>query len=221
MKHIYLVEDEAHLRNLLIPYLEKEGYKVTAFADGLSAQAAIGTPPDLWVLDIMLPGMDGYSLIKEIKQAQPKVPVIFMSARSAELDRVVGLEMGSDDYLPKPFLPRELVLRVNRLIKMTQPEDTPQPPALIGPYTLRYDKRVVFHGDEEISLTVKEFDTLCYLVENRNVAFSRSQAIDAIWGLDYFGSERVVDDTLRRLRKKMPDLQIEAVYGFGYRFTME
>lgn len=220
MKRIYLVEDEHNLRTLLVSYLEKEGYEVTAYADGLAAQAAISNTPDLWVLDIMLPGMDGYSLIKEIKKTSD-TPVLFMSARSAELDRVVGLEMGSDDYLPKPFLPRELVLRVNRLLKATNKTDETKIPSIIGPYTVFYDKRVVTLGDEEITLTVKEFETLCFMIENMNKAISRSQVIDSVWGLDYFGSERVVDDTLRRLRKKMPQLQIEAVYGYGYRFKME
>ena len=218
---IYLVEDEENLRKLLVSYLEKEGYTVTGFADGLSAEAAIKESPDLWVLDIMLPGMDGYSLIKAIKEKTPNIPVIFMSARNAELDRVVGLEMGSDDYLPKPFLPRELVLRVNRLLKTQKPKMEGKSSVLVGPYTVYYEKRSVFNKTEEITLTVKEYETLCYLIEQKNKALSRSQIIDSVWGLDYFGSERVVDDTLRRLRKKLPELNIEAVYGYGYRMMME
>lgn len=218
---IYLVEDEENLRKLLVSYLEKEGYMVTGFADGISAEAAIKSPPDLWVLDIMLPGMDGYSLIKVIKEETPNIPVIFMSARNAELDRVVGLEMGSDDYLPKPFLPRELVLRVNRILKTQKPKMEDKSSVEIGPYTVHYDKRSVYEKTDEIALTVKEYETLCYLIEQKNKALSRSQIIDSVWGLDYFGSERVVDDTLRRLRKKLPELNIEAVYGYGYRMMME
>jgi len=218
---IYLVEDEDNLRKLLVSYLEKEGYQVRAFSDGLLAEQAIDDPPDLWVLDIMLPGMDGYSLIKAIKSENPKLPVIFMSARSAELDRVVGLEMGSDDYLPKPFLPRELVLRVNRLLQVDKPKDMSPEPIYIGSYKVDYDKRCVYASNSEITLTLKEYETLCYLIEQRNKALSRSQIIDSVWGLDYFGSERVVDDTLRRLRKKLPELSIEAVYGYGYRMIME
>lgn len=221
MKRIYLVEDEENLRKLLVTYLEKEGYDVTAFEDGLSAEQAIKDGPDLWVLDIMLPGMDGYSLIKAIKAMNPDVPVLFMSARSAELDRVVGLEMGSDDYLPKPFLPRELVLRVNRLLNVKKSKAPQNKEVKVGQYTVYYESRTVMKDGLDINLTVKEFETFCYLIEHKNVALSRSQIIDAIWGQDYFGSERVVDDTLRRLRKKITDLNIEAVYGYGYRLKME
>lgn len=220
MKRIYLVEDEEHLRKLLVTYLEKEGYDVTAFSEGLSAEQAIPNPPDLWILDIMLPGVDGYTLIKEIKSASPNVPVLFMSARNAELDRVVGLEMGSDDYLPKPFLPRELVLRANRLLQVTK-KTAVSPTLKIGEYIIDLEKRCVLKDGEEISLTVKEFETINYLIEEKNTALSRSQIIDSVWGLDYFGSERVVDDTLRRLRKKLPELSIEAVYGYGYRLKVE
>jgi len=117
MKRIFLVEDEKNLRDLLESYLINAEYDVTVFEDGLAAKKAISEEPDLWVLDIMLPGMNGYALVKEIKKNNSETPVIFMSARSAELDRVIGLEMGSDDYLPKPFLPRELILRIDRLLK--------------------------------------------------------------------------------------------------------
>jgi len=221
VKRVYLVEDEEKLRKLLVTYLKKEGYVVTAFGDGLSAEQAIDEAPNLWILDIMLPGMDGYSLIKVIKSKYPDVPVLFMSARSAELDRVVGLEMGSDDYLPKPFFPRELVLRVNRLLKIKKPAIEQIKDVVAGIYAVSYERRIVLKDSTEISLTVKEFETLCYLIEQKNAALSRSQIIDAVWGHDYYGSERVVDDTLRRLRKKLPGLNIEAVYGYGYRLKME
>ncbi len=221
MKLVYLVEDEEHLRKLLETYLRKEGYTVKAYGNGMDAADAIDEMPDLWVLDIMLPGMDGYTLIKEIKNKTPDIPVIFMSARSAELDRVIGLEMGSDDYLPKPFLPRELVLRVNRLLNTSKLNtQSKKEPIQLGDYIVHLEQRIVTCNNEEVSLTVKEFETLCYLIDNDNKALSRAQIIDSIWGLDYFGSERVVDDTLRRLRKKLPDLNIEAVYGYGYRFKL-
>lgn len=212
MKTIYLVEDEISLAHLLETYLKEAGYEVKAFNDGLEAKRAILEKPDLWILDIMLPGLDGYALIKEIKAACPQVPVIFMSARSAELDRVIGLEMGSDDYLPKPFLPREMVLRVNRILKVTSAKEVVAIPGV------EFDrvKRLLKNQETEISLTVKEFDLLEYFFENINVAISRNDILDHVWGVDYFGSERVIDDTLRRIRKKIPELPIETVYGFGY-----
>lgn len=212
MKKIYLVEDEVSLAHLLETYLKEAGYDVRVFNDGLDAKRSILDKPDLWVLDIMLPGLDGYALIKEIKAACPQIPVIFMSARNAELDRVIGLEMGSDDYLPKPFLPRELVLRVNRILKMAIVKETVKIPGV------EFDrvKRLLKNQETEISLTVKEFDLLEYFFENINCAINRNDILDHVWGVDYFGSERVIDDTLRRIRKKIPELPIETVYGFGY-----
>jgi two-component system response regulator CssR len=220
MKRIFLVEDEKSLKNLLASYLTDAKYDVTTFENGLDAKNAIEEKPDLWVLDIMLPGMDGYSLIKEIKSSTPKVPVIFMSARSAELDRVIGLEMGSDDYLPKPFLPRELVLRVNRFLSIEQKKQD-EIVVSLGQCTFHRPKRIIISGCEEIPLTVREYDILEFLINNQGKAISRTELIDVIWGTDYFGSERVVDDTLRRLRKKIPELPLETVYGFGYILKME
>ncbi len=215
MKTVHLVEDEAALRELLAAYLREAGYTVVTFGDGLSAKARITDAPDLWVLDIMLPGMDGYALIKEIKKETPQVPVIFASARSAELDRVIGLEMGSDDYIPKPFLPRELVLRVDRMLKKTA---SPSEEAVValGPYQFHRTRRAIVTAEDTVPLTNKEYDLLECLIRNRNVAVNRNAVIDAVWGADYFGSDRVVDDTIRRLRKKMPELPIEPVYGYGY-----
>lgn len=216
MKRIFVVEDEKNLRDLLVSYLINAGYEVTAFDDGLDAQKAISKNPDLWILDIMLPGMNGYALIKEIKNNNPEIPVIFMSARSAELDRVVGLEMGSEDYLPKPFLPRELILRVDRLLKNDK-KSAKEQKVVIGNSVFDRQKRVVITSDnEEIFLTVKEYDFLEFLVSHRGKAIERTEIIDAVWGTNYFGSERVVDDTLRRLRKKVAGLPLETVYGYGY-----
>lgn len=212
MKTIYLVEDERPLSHLLETYLIEAGYSVKTFDNGLDAQKAIMDKPDLWVLDIMLPGLDGYALIKDIKAAHPHVPVIFMSARNAELDRVIGLEMGSDDYLPKPFLPRELILRVNRILKVTPHKENDK----VGNVVFDRIRRILKNHDSEIALTVKEYDLLAYFFDNMDCAISRNDILDHVWGTDYFGSERVIDDTLRRIRKKIPDLPIETVYGFGY-----
>jgi two-component system response regulator CssR len=215
MKKIFLVEDEKSLSNLLVSYLINANYDVTPFYDGLIAKDAIAKEPDLWVLDIMLPGMDGYALIKEIKNNNSETPVIFMSARSAELDRVLGLEMGSDDYLPKPFLPRELVLRVDRLLKNNK-KTKDEIEVILGPCIFNRQKRIIISNNEETILTVKEYDILEFLISNLGKAISRTEIIDTVWGTNYFGSERVVDDNLRRLRKKIPELPIETVYGYGY-----
>lgn len=221
-KKIYLVEDEKSLNILLEKYLQREGYDVTTFSDGNSAIERIKDMPDLWILDIMLPDIDGYEIIKAIKQNNKSTPVIFMSARNEELDRVVGLELGSDDYLSKPFLPRELVIRTNKLMERiygTANIKTEEEMLNIGEYRISKTQRTVFKGEEELQLTNKEFDLLSYFVENKNNLISREQILSRVWGEDYFGSDRVVDDTIRRLRKKIDQLNLETVYGYGYKLV--
>lgn len=223
-KKIYLVEDEVSLNLLLEKYLQREGYEVTTFANGNSAVARIEDLPDLWILDIMLPDIDGYEIIKAVKAYNKNTPVIFMSARNEELDRVVGLELGSDDYLSKPFLPRELIIRTNKLLERisgTNIEESHQisDDLNMGGYCISKKQRTVFIGSEEVILTKKEFELLYYFIENKNNLVSREQILDTVWGDDYFGSDRVVDDVIRRLRKKMDRFTIETVYGYGYKLV--
>ncbi|MGB9804263.1 response regulator transcription factor [Desulfofundulus sp.] len=221
MFRVFLVEDEVNLSNILVSYLEKEGWEVRSFNDGQSALRAIHEHPHLWILDIMLPDIDGYQLLRSIKEASPDVPVIFISARDADLDRIIGLEMGSDDYLAKPFLPRELVIRAHRLLERVYRPKSGSSLISLHPYVLDEDRRMVLKGRDEIELTSKEFDLLLYFARNRGQALSREQIINHVWGGDYVGSDRSVDDLVRRLRKKMPDLRIETIYGFGYRMTVK
>ena len=221
---IYLVEDEKSLNILLEKYLQREGYEVTTFSNGNSAVARIKDLPDLWILDIMLPDIDGYEIIKAIKANNKNTPVIFMSARNEELDRVVGLELGSDDYLSKPFLPRELIIRTNKLLERIYglEKDATEQPNIdlnIGGYTISKKQRTVHLGDEEVILTNKEFELLYYFIENKNNLVSREQILDTVWGDDYFGSDRVVDDTIRRIRKKLDKFTIDTVYGYGYKLV--
>lgn len=217
-KLIYMVEDEENLNILLKKYLENEGYKVKSFSDGTSVLSHIGDNPSLWILDIMLPDTDGYELIKRIKSHNKDARVIFMSARNEELDRVIGLELGSDDYLSKPFLPRELVIRVNRLFERMEEKNTNSYKEYIsGEYRISTAERSVYCGKTEIQLTNNEFELLIYFVKNKNIVLSREQILDNVWGSDYFGSDRVVDDTIRRLRKKLSGLSLDTVYGYGYR----
>lgn len=220
---IYLVEDEPNLNRLLTSYLQKEGWKVSSFLNGSEARAAMCIKPHLWILDIMLPDIDGYELIAEIKDAAPQVPVIFISARDSDLDRIIGLEKGSDDYLPKPFLPRELIIRVSKILERVYGSalraDNADSFFKLSPYTIEFNKRKVLRDNHLIDLTSKEFDLLLLFLENRNNALSREQLLVHIWGHLYYGSDRVVDDLIRRLRKKMPDLEIETIYGYGYRLV--
>jgi len=215
---IYLVEDDQNLNDILYSYLEKEGWNVKTFFDGKSAQREISDSPHLWILDIMLPDVDGFQLISEIKEFDSNVPVMFISARDADLDRIVGLEKGSDDYLAKPFSPRELVIRVHNLLKRVYPVEKDNKIFRIEDYIIDFKKRQVNKENGQIiNLTSKEFDLLIYLINNLQQALSREQIINNVWGNDYFGSDRVVDDLVRRLRKKMTALKIETIYGHGYR----
>lgn len=222
-RRIYLVEDEIHLSQILQLYLEKEGYEVTTFQSGMEALKYTDQMPDMWVLDIMLPDISGYDILKQIRLISWDIPVIFMSARNEEMDRVVGLELGSDDYLPKPFLPRELVLRVNKLMQHVYgANDAPDVDSIIiNGYKISRNQRTVFLNGEQVVLTNNEFELLIYFVSNKNLVLTRDQILDGVWGTDYYGSDRVVDDTIRRLRKKMDGLLLETHYGYGYRLAVQ
>ena len=217
MYKICLVEDEKDLNDLMKTYLEREGYEVLNFYDGKSALDYVGNQVHLWILDIMLgDNVSGYDIIKKIRETDSTVPVIFTSARDQDLDKIIGLELGSDDYVTKPYSPKELVLRVNNIMKRVYLKSTEK--VTYENYTIDLDKRTVYDGKEEVSLTTLEFDLLLMFLQNRNKSFSREDILEAVWGPDYFGSDRVVDDLVRRLRKKMPNIHINTLYGFGYRF---
>ena len=216
---IYLVEDEENLNDILKSYLEKEGFQVTTFLNGESARSNIDNKSDLWVLDIMLPDIDGFQLLKEIKEKDKDVPVIFISARDQDIDRIIGLEMGSDDYIAKPFMPRELVIRVQKLLKRVYNSNKDKDVIIIEGYTVDMSRRLVIFNSEEISMTSGEFDLLVLLLNKKGGAVTREQIINDLWGDNYFGSDRVVDDLVRRLRKKMPELKVETIYGHGYRLS--
>lgn len=216
MKTIALVEDEKDLNNLIRTYLEKEGYNVVSYYDGESTINNINKDVDLWLLDIMLGDtISGYDIIKKIREENPDVPVIFTSARDKDLDKIIGLELGSDDYIAKPYSPKELVLRVNNIIRRVYSKDKQK--LTYKDYTIDFEKRMVLHKGESINLTTLEFDLLYMFVTNINKSFSRDDILNNIWGENYFGTDRVVDDLVRRLRKKMPELDINTIYGYGYR----
>ncbi len=215
-KIINVVEDEKDLNELVKRYLEKEGYAVNSYLTFDEAYAHLDDEVDLWVLDIMLDDKSGFDLIEEIKSRNADKPVIFMSARDKEFDRIIGLEKGCDDYITKPFSPKEMVLRINNIIKRVYKEDSR---ISVDGYQIDENKRIVYDGNEQLDLTTKEFDLLMLFVKNRGTAFLREQILEKVWDDNYFGSDRVVDDTLRRLRKKMPNINIQTIYGFGYRLS--
>jgi two-component system response regulator CssR len=225
---VYLVDDETNLLELLQSYLASAGFQVKAFSSGNDVLPYLdeSQQPHLWILDIMMPDIDGYELLRLIRE-KSNVPIIFISARDQDVDKIIGLELGSDDYLAKPFLPRELVIRAKKLLQRTyekpgsaaaQPQ-TFQDWVNVGPYMISEKGRQVKENDELIDLTTKEFELIVYLLHNQGLALNREQILTSIWGEDYIGSDRAVDDLVKRIRKKMPKFPLETVYGFGYRMT--
>jgi len=215
---IVLVEDEIDLNNLIKTYLEKSGYNIIPYYNGTDAINNTHIDAHLWILDIMLPDeISGYDIIKKIREDNDHIPVIFTSARDKELDKIIGLELGSDDYITKPYSPKELVLRVNNIIKRVYSQDLTK--IKYENYIIDTDKRIVTQDNKEINLTTLEFDLLYMFITNKNKSFSRDDILNIIWGENYFGTDRVVDDLIRRLRKKMPNLNINTMYGYGYRLT--
>ena len=213
---ISFVEDEKDINNLVAQYLRKEGYEVHSYYTYEEASAHVADDDvHLWILDIMLDDKSGFDLIEEIRLQGPETPVIFMSARDKEFDRIIGLEKGCDDYITKPFSPKELVLRVNNIIKRAYRDDNNR--ISIDGYELDEEQRKIYADNVEIELTTKEFDLLMMFIKNKGIAFSRDKILENVWDENYFGSDRVVDDTLRRLRKKLPNLNIHTIYGYGYR----
>ncbi|MDD4169283.1 MAG: response regulator transcription factor, partial [Desulfotomaculaceae bacterium] len=203
MRKIFVVDDEENIRRLISQYLQKEGYTVEAFAsvEELSLRLESGYP-DMIILDIMLPGQDGLEFCRELRR-RSGVPVIFISARGKAFDRIMGLEIGGDDYLPKPFSPRELVARVRSVLRRTLAPSDPQSHLLVGNLKLVPGDRLVLIDGQELGLTRKEYELLALLIQNPQRTFNRQELLDRIWGYDYNGSERAVDDLVKRLSRKL------------------
>ena len=220
MYTVCLVEDEVDLASLIKTYLEKAGYNVVSFAKGSDAINYIGNVVHIWILDIMLgDDINGYDIIKAIREKDEDVPVIFTSARDQDLDKILGLELGSDDYITKPYSSKELVLRVNKIIKIVYKDDNNNNILTYDTYTIDLTRRIVLQNDKEIKLTTLEFDLLVLFIKNKDKCFTREEILDEVWGKDYFGSDRVVDDLVRRVRKKLPKLNVNSIYGYGYRLS--
>lgn len=222
MYKVGLVEDEEALNKLIKNYLEKEEFEVVTFTKGEEALNFVNSDGNvnLWILDIMLADdITGYDVIKAIRLKDEEVPIIFSSARDQSIDKIMGLELGCDDYIAKPYSPKELVLRVKNIIKRVYSKDFHK--IKYNEYEINTIERTVYYKSEKINLTTLEFDLLLYLVNNKNKPLTREMILNEVWGVDYYGNDRVVDDSIRRLRKKLNDLNINTVYGFGYRLSWE
>jgi two-component system alkaline phosphatase synthesis response regulator PhoP len=221
---ILVVDDEQSIINLVTAYLRQEGYEVYTAMDGPAGlKAARSFKPDLVVLDVMLPGMDGIELLAQLRR-ESDVYVIMLTAKSEETDKIVGLSMGADDYLTKPFSPRELVARVKAALRRLRAGAGSVGAAVLPFRHVRIDtgSRQVWVNDEPVSLTAVEFDLLRTLAEHRGMVLSREQLLERVWGYDFYGEERVVDVHIGHIRQKIgDDHSIATVRGVGYRFEDE
>ena len=216
---ILIVEDDRNIGNLVRTYLQREGYSVLWVRSGEDALAELDRHPlSLVVLDVGLPGIDGFEVCRRIR-ARAETPVIMLTARDEEVDRVLGLELGADDYVPKPFSPRELVARVKAVLRRTQP----RPPAddlMLGDVQLRRGAREVSRAGAALDLTMKEFDLLACFMGHAGLALSREQLLEQVWGLEFPGGTRTVDQHVAQLRAKLGEsLQIETLRGIGYKLV--
>ncbi|MHB8681907.1 MAG: response regulator transcription factor [Acidimicrobiales bacterium] len=218
---IVVIEDDHNIADLLGMYLRREGYRVLQAEDAARGLELVEQErPGLVVLDIGLPGpLDGFDVCRSLR-SRSDIPVMMLTSRDDEIDRVLGFELGADDYVTKPFSPREVVARVRAILRRASAPAEPAEPAVLvlGPLQVDTGRREVRAGDGPVALTAREFDLLVYLVNNRGLALTRRQLLDGVWGPDWYGDERTVDVHVRQLRKKLgDDLPLSTVWGVGYR----
>jgi DNA-binding response OmpR family regulator len=220
---ILVVEDDIDILNLLTYNLAGAGFEAVVAQDGYEALTlARRRPPHLVILDLMLPGLDGFEVCKELKRSEAtrKIPVLMLTARGEEVDRIVGLELGADDYVVKPFSPRELILRVRAILKRYMPEEAPAPAVWRREgVTVDFQAHRVTVDEQEVALTATEFRLLAELIRNQGKVQSRDHLLDKVWGYQFEGYARTVDTHVRRLRQKLGDYAelIETLRGVGYR----
>ena len=229
MPHIIIVEDDLSIAEMLQFHMQEQGFAVTHFADGEAArQFLLNKPCSLAVLDIMLPGCNGLDICKQVRSKRPELPILMLTSLSAEADRVIGLELGADDYLTKPFSMRECIARVKALLRrsqvsMAQENTSASEHFEIAELVVDSAKRLVALEGRTVELTAREFDLLLYLLKNKGLVFSRSQLLDAVWGYSHDGYEHTINTHINRLRNKLKRTQdkpdfIQTVWGVGYKF---
>jgi DNA-binding response OmpR family regulator len=223
-EHVLIIEDEANISSFARMYLEAAGFRVSVADrgdDGL--RTALEERPSLVLLDLMLPGLDGYEITRRLRAEAAHIPIIMLTARDDAVDKVVGLELGADDYVTKPFNPRELVARVRAVLRRSDearaepsgPEDTVLE---LGELRIEVGGREVFVDGERVALTPKEFDLLVTLIESRGIVLNREQLLERVWGFTFLGDSRTIDVHVRQLRRKLGDAcPIQTVWGTGYK----
>jgi len=222
MARLLIVDDEEKIRELIVKYAKFDGYETVTAADGFSAIETVKDSEfDLVIMDVMMPGLDGFSAVKEIRKTS-NLPVLFLSARSEEYDRIHGFETGGDDYVTKPFSPKELMLRVAAILSRTYKSDLSEQHEVWSKEGLSADitARTVTVDGAEVAMSPKEYDLFFYLLKNRNIALSRDKLIENVWGYDFYGDERTLDTHIKRLRQSLGEYAkfIVTLRTVGYRF---
>ena len=224
---ILLVDDDPNIRQLVDLYLEKEGFEVTMADRGDDAlQQFKASPPNLILLDIMLPGMDGWQVCREVRKVS-NIPIIMLTAKDETFDKVLGLELGADDYISKPFDMKELVARIKAVLRrFQQPENQDEKELVFPGLTINISQYTVSYMGRELEMPPKELELLHFLASHPNRVFTREQLLEQVWGYDYYGDSRTVDVHVKRLREKLTDgeklgWQIKTVWGVGYKFEVK
>jgi len=223
MKKILIIEDEPNIRELILYNLQANGYEGIAAEDGLMGITMVHTAkPDLILLDIMLPGKNGYDICRELRGEGNNIPIIMLTAKSDEVDKVLGLEFGADDYISKPFGIRELMARIKAVLRRYEDQTLSDHLMVIGDLTINTDRHEVTVEGRKIELTLKEFELLCFMSAHRGYVFTRDQLLDKVWGIEYVGETRTVDVHIRYLRKKLgkdgdEEKYIQTIRGKGYK----
>ncbi|MCR5447959.1 MAG: response regulator transcription factor [Solobacterium sp.] len=224
MTRILITDDEAKIREMIRKYAEFEGFEVDEAVDGMEAVSkCLSNQYDLVVMDIMMPNLDGFSASKEIRKADPSMPIILLSALGEEYDRIHGFDIGVDDYVVKPFSSKELMMRIHAILKRVHPETTEAQVYRLEGLEIDYSARIVRIDGEKIQLSPKEYDLLVYLVKNAGIALTREQILQTVWGYDFFGDDRTLDTHIKLLRKNLGDYSkyVVTLRGVGYRFEKD
>ncbi len=224
MAKILVTDDEQKIREMIRKYAEFEGFTVEEAKDGFDAvNKADQDNFDLIVMDVMMPGLDGFSAVKEIKKKKPNIPVIMLSALGEEYDKIHGFDLGVDDYVVKPFSTKELMMRIHAILKRTSPETSDTDKFLLHDLVIDYAARTVTIKGERVQLSPKEYDLLVYLVKNRGIALTREKILETVWGYDFFGDDRTLDTHVKLLRKNIGEYSkyIVTLRGVGYRFEKD
>ncbi len=227
MYRILVVDDEENIREVIKEYAEFEGHQVSEACDGMQAIEMVkNNDYDIIIMDVMMPRLDGYSACKEIRKIK-QIPVLMLSARGEEYDKLFGFELGIDDYVVKPFSPKEVMARVNAIVKRNSAAKTPASPApetvKFGGLEINFTSRDVYIDGVKANLTPKEYDLLFYLVRNKNIALTRNKLLEEVWGYDFFGDDRTIDTHIKMLRNNLGPYRnyIVTLRGMGYKFEAD